>query len=80
MMSKNINTDIMKYFSYNISYLRRKHSISKKKMCEILGIGVSSLNKIEQGILPPRLNVEVLFRIQSYFGVPASIQVSERIT
>lgn len=37
-------------------------------MAKILGIGITTLNKIEQGVLPPRLSAEILFRIREYFG------------
>lgn len=44
-------------FLKNISYLRKHNKLSKRKMAEILGIGVKSLNKIENGELPPRIGV-----------------------
>ena len=73
------NNEVIKYLSYNISYLRKSNNITKREMAKILSIGIKSLNKIEQGIIPPRLSVEVLFRIRDYFGVPLSIQVSLKI-
>ena len=53
----------------NILLLRMIHGLTKKKMSQILGISISSLNKIEQGKLPPRLSVSVIFRICEYFGI-----------
>ncbi len=43
----------IEYFTHNIFFLRQKYNLTKKQMAMILGIGMSSLNKLEQGILPP---------------------------
>lgn len=56
-------------FLKNISYLRKHNKLSKRKMAEILGIGVKSLNKIENGELPPRIGVNVFFKIEKNFGI-----------
>ena len=53
----------------NIKFLRQKHKLSKNKMSQILGIGTKTLTQIENGILPPRMSSEPLFRIQSHFGI-----------
>ena len=53
----------------NILLLRKIHSLTKKKMSQILGISTSSLNKIEEGKLPSRISVSVILRIYEYFGV-----------
>ena len=53
----------------NIKSLRQQHNLSKKEMSQILGIGMKTLNQIENGILPPRMSCEPLFRIQSHFGI-----------
>lgn len=71
-----INNDAIKIFSQNVMYLRKSHNITKKEMVKILGIGINSLNKLEQGILPPRLSVKILFRIRNYFGIPLALQLS----
>lgn len=64
-------TDI---FMENVVHLRRAHGLSRRNMAEILGIGVKSLHKIERGVMPPRLRVDVLFRIQTYFNLsPAAL-------
>ena len=78
-MNTNTNDDIMEYLSHNVLYLRKKHKITKKEMAEILGIGIKTLNKIEQGLLPPTLSVEVLFSIREHFGIPLSFQVSAKL-
>ncbi len=79
-MNKSANNEAITYLAYNVSYLRRKHNITKNDMAKILGIGIKSLNRIEQGILPPRLSVEILFNIREYFGIPLNILIGEKIS
>jgi len=50
------NEQMMLNLCRNISYLRKKHNLSKSKMAKILGISVKSLNLIESGVIPSRLN------------------------
>lgn len=78
-MHMHVNEDAIRCLAYNVSYLRKELNISKNKMAEILGIGVKTLTKIEQGILPPRLSVKVLFKIQQCFGIPVSVLVGRKI-
>ena len=46
----------------NIKRIRNEKGLSQSKMAEKLNIGVKSLSMLENGILPPRLSVEILFR------------------
>ncbi len=64
-----MQTDHKEIFIYNFTYLRKKYGISKKKMAELLDISVTSVNKIERGELPPKLNTNIIFKIQNLFGV-----------
>ena len=59
-------------FMLNMTWLRRTHGLSKKQMSKICHISIQSLNKIESGILPPKLNVDIVFHIQKHFGIPAA--------
>ena len=68
-VSEQIDTEI-KQFVVNIVYLRKRHNLSKKEMAQILGIGIGSYNKLEQGIFPERLAVDVIFNISDYFKIP----------
>ncbi len=68
-MQEQIQTEI-KQFLVNVAYLRKRHNLSKKEMAQILGIGIGSYNKLEQGILPERLSVDVIFNITDYFKIP----------
>ena len=65
----NKTSDELKILIHNITYLRKKYGISKKKMSELLGIGIKSLNKIEKGEVPPRLSANVIFNIWRYFHI-----------
>ena len=56
-------------FGKNIAYLRKTLGLSKTKMARLLGIGVKSLEKLENGIMPPRLNVKILFNIYYLFHI-----------
>ena len=53
----------------NIKILRERNGLSKKKMAQILDIGVTSLAKIEQGIMPPRTGVDIIFKISQHFKI-----------
>ena len=56
----------------NLRRIRKAKGLSIKSMAKILSIGARSLSLIESGFLPPRLNVCVLFKIYSEFGVSPS--------
>ena len=55
---------------HNIVWLRKHYGISKKRMAKMLGIGLWSINKIELGEIPPRLDVRIIFAISRQFSIP----------
>ena len=57
-------------FLENIISLRKHYGLSKKRMAQILGIGMGNYNKIEQGIFPKRLTTDVIFNITKYLKIP----------
>ena len=61
----------------NIAFLRRENHLSKKEMAAILGIGVQSLTKLENGELPPHLRVDVIFHIYDRFRIHPQALVSQ---
>lgn len=67
------------HFLYNVAWLRRQHGLSKKKMAQLLGIGIGSLNKIEKGELPPRISLENLTKIQEHFGIALTDLFGKRL-
>lgn len=62
-------------FLKNVTWLRKCFYLSKKEMAELLGISVWSLNKIERGELPPKLNSITFFRIYEQFGIHPKYQL-----
>ena len=65
-------------FAHNVKFLREKHNISKTKMAQMLGVSFKSLNKIENGQIPKRLSVGIVFRIEQYFGVKCHLLFKEQ--
>ncbi len=66
-------------FTYNVTWLRKKHKLSKAKMANLLGIGVKSLTKLEMGKIPPRISVDILFRIEEHFGIHPKYQLERKL-
>ena len=60
----------LKHFCETVADLRQKHGLSKTAMAKILGISPSSLNKLENGVMP-RISSEVVFRLMEYFHISA---------
>ncbi|MBQ6798298.1 MAG: helix-turn-helix transcriptional regulator [Oscillospiraceae bacterium] len=63
----------------NFVWLRKKYGLSRKDMAAILRIGIGSWNKIERGIPPPRMSVDVLDRMEETFGIPIAIFLSRHL-
>lgn len=59
-------------FARNIAKLRKEQGISKREMAGALGIGRWSMDKLDAGMIPPRLGAEVLFYAAHYFGISIS--------
>ena len=77
-MKTEIESEIIK-FTKNVAKLRKKHNLSKIRMCNILKTSIHSLNKIEKGIIPKKLSLEVVFRIENHFGITPKDQFSTTI-
>lgn len=56
-------------FCRNLRYLRQKHGLSKTRMANILGVGINTLNRLEQGTASPRLGSSVLYNAGVYFNL-----------
>lgn len=63
-----MNNDVHN-FCENIKRIRSTNKLSKKEMAKYCGISINSLNKIEQGILPPKLSYKMVFYIHKNFGI-----------
>ncbi len=62
-------------FCNNVKHLREVHGLSKREMAKRLHVGVKTLEKLECGIFPDRLGVNILFRIHREFGIPPARQL-----
>ena len=72
-----MGTDSLKTFFGNIASLRKHYGYSKKHMAQILGISIGTLNKIEAGITPPRLSIEVVLAVSRFFHIQPSVLFSQ---
>ena len=66
-------------FAHNVAWLRKKNGLSKKEMARLLKIGLWSLNKLESGILPPKMSFEVVYRIYDNFGITPEAMIAKRL-
>ena len=74
MMDKECNN-----FCYNVSWLRKHHGLSKKQMAKLMEIGTGSVTKLEKGIFPPRMSINVVMLIYRHFGIRPSAQFTDRL-
>ncbi len=61
--------EIGKIFGNNIRNLRESHGLSEKEMAKRVGISAAELSKLESGIIPPHIMLDLLFVIEREFGV-----------
>ena len=61
--------DELQCFCENIRQLRKEKKLSRYAMAKKLKIGVVTLRKIEQGIIPPRLSCKILLTIFDEFHI-----------
>ena len=60
----------LEIFMENVVFLRKTHGFSKRKMAELLCISVAALSKIENGVFPKKLDVDVVWQIFDVFNIP----------
>ena len=53
----------------NIAYLRKVNGLSRTAMSRKLHISITTLDQLEQGIFPPRLDFFIVYRVSALFGV-----------
>ena len=58
------------YFCTAVKNLRAEYHLNKTAMAKILGISISSLNKLENGVMP-RISCAVVYRMMVYFHLTA---------
>lgn len=54
-------------FCHNVLFLRTKFDFSQKRMSEIMGISIASLNQIESGNVPFEVTCAVLVYLANFF-------------
>lgn len=63
---------------HNIYRLRKANNLTQREMAKILKIGVESLRKLEAGIIPPRMTVDVLYQVYAAFGISPDQLVAKK--
>lgn len=53
----------------NIKTLRLANGVSQKEMSKICGCAISTLRKLENGELPQKLKVDIIFKLSQYFNI-----------
>lgn len=71
------NQQQLKILAQNIAWLRKENRLSKKEMAALLEISVQSLTRLENGEVPPRLPVHVIFNIYNHFGILPKEQLTQ---
>lgn len=70
-MTNNSNMDV---FCRNIAILRKVHGLTQKEMAKLMGVSVYCVRKLERGVIPERLRIDVIYPLCRQFGMnPASI-------
>ena len=65
-------SDEVLFFCENVKKLREIEKISKTKMAKKLEISVYQLSKIENGIIPPRLDISIVVKISKLYEIEPS--------
>ena len=57
-------------FFQNVRYLRQKHGLTHEQMAALLHIDVSTLKRLENGILSDPLDISFLENVSKEFQIP----------
>lgn len=69
----------LQIFMKNLVFLRKENQLSKKEMANILGIRIQSLTQLENGELPPGLQVSVIFNACKRFGIAPQVLITQAL-
>lgn len=61
LVGDDMNNNEFKIFCKKISELRKENKLCKSNMAKKLHISIKTLDKIEMGVMPAKLNTEILF-------------------
>lgn len=59
-------------FLQKCNRIKKENGYSKKRMAEICGVSVASINKLENNIIPQNMTLDIVVRLQKHFGIKAS--------
>ena len=71
---------IFTYFGRNIYYLRQEKGVTQKEMADILGVGVTTLRKIEKEDTSVRINGSMVCRVCNAYELSADVILREDMT
>lgn len=63
---------------HNIYRLRKDNNLTQKEMAKLLKIGIGSLRKLEAGIIPPRMTVDIFYHVYAAFGISPDQLVAKK--
>ena len=69
----------MEIFIHNVSSIRKKYGLTQKEMAKIMHISISSLSRLEKGMIPKKMMLEAVFCLSDYFNIPCHRLVGERM-
>ena len=67
-------------FLENLRRLRKREGLSMREMAKKLGVGVKTLEQMENGIVPAHVSCSIICRTQREFQIEAKLQFSELIS
>lgn len=71
--------DQLANFVHNVAALRRSHALSKRAMAKILHISPRTINRMEEGHIPPGLKVDTIYYTAAYFRISAPELLRRRL-
>lgn len=71
--------DFDENFRYNVSFIRQKQRITKKKMAEILGISIQTLTRMERYDPKVRIRSGMICRFCNYFEISSDVVLRTRL-
>lgn len=63
----------------NICWLRQEWGLSRTAMAKQLHIAVKTLDLLESGVFPERINIGFFFYVQQMFGVSPNTLLTRRL-
>lgn len=64
-----MSPELIENLMHNISYLRKRHGLSQRRMAVMLGVGPGTIRRLERGIWTPTLPAAILLYAMYNFGV-----------